>query len=63
MHIADFLSKPHLSSTGDEEKFGYINHISHLPIGKEKLDRIQKESYKDLILTVIYMIMLLLTFA
>ena len=47
MHIADHLSRSHLKTTDGGEEFETINMVSHLPIRREKIDKIRQATKED----------------
>ena len=52
MHIADHLSRSHLKTTDGGEEFETINMVSHLPIRREKIDKIRQATKEDEVMSV-----------
>ncbi len=61
MHITDMLSRAYLPNSNNEPKlpqFEQVNMMSHLPIWKERLQQIQKETEADDVLQTLKRIIL-----
>ena len=52
-HIADHLSRSHLKTIDGGEEFETINMVSHLPIRREKIDKIRQATKEDEVMSVL----------
>lgn len=47
MHVADFLSRNHLSESGGGQEFESINMVSFLPLQPTRLEKIRRATAED----------------